>query len=298
MIAPRCERAVDEAVDAGAAVRTRVPRRAADGTARWVLERGQLVRGQDGRSWLDGVIFDITERRRCRGGPAPARGRAGADGGAARLARRGSSTRPTRPAGASSATARRRAQQRLVTSRSGCGAHAARSPTIRAQPAASSTRRSSELGAAIADLRNLARGIHPAVLSDHGLAPALRSWRRARPLPVELDVHDGRLPAAVESALYFVVAEVLTNVAKYAEATYASVRVVRDGVARAARGGRRRHRRGGGQRRSRGSAGWPTGSRRSTDGCRSSSPPGEGTTVRAKIPVHADPPADSEQELA
>ena len=58
------ERAVDAAVDAGRpfALEYRVVR--ADGTTRWVLERGQLVHGQDGRSWLDGVIFDITERRR------------------------------------------------------------------------------------------------------------------------------------------------------------------------------------------------------------------------------------------
>ena len=58
------ERAVAAATDRGEpfALEYRLVR--ADGTTRWAMERGQLVRGQDGREWLDGVIFDITERRR------------------------------------------------------------------------------------------------------------------------------------------------------------------------------------------------------------------------------------------
>ena len=74
------------------------------------------------------------------------------------------------------------------------------------------------------ELRDLASGIHPAVLSQRGLDAALESLATRSPVPVELDVVlDERLPAAAETAAYFVVAEALTNVAKYAEATYASV---------------------------------------------------------------------------
>jgi PAS domain S-box-containing protein len=83
-----------------------------------------------------------------------------------------------------------------------------------------------ELADATAELRELARGIHPAVLSQGGLRPALRALTRRVPVPVELaDVPEGRWPAAVEATAYFVVAEALTNVARYAEATAASVSV-------------------------------------------------------------------------
>ena len=82
--------------------------------------------------------------------------------------------------------------------------------------------------AAVEELRDLASGIHPAVLSQRGLDAALESLATRSPVPVELDVVlDERLPAAAETAAYFVVAEALTNVAKYAEATYASVTVRR-----------------------------------------------------------------------
>ncbi|HEV3001082.1 MAG TPA: sensor histidine kinase [Solirubrobacteraceae bacterium] len=85
-----------------------------------------------------------------------------------------------------------------------------------------------EARAAVEDLRELARGIHPAVLTDRGLAAALESLADRAPLPVEVAaVPDGRLPGAVEAAAYFVVAESLTNVAKYARATHAEVRVAR-----------------------------------------------------------------------
>jgi signal transduction histidine kinase len=85
-----------------------------------------------------------------------------------------------------------------------------------------------ELDAALGELRELARGIHPAVLSDRGLDTALETLVRRAPLPVELQRLPGeRLPEAVELAAYFVVAEALTNVAKYAAATYAVVDVER-----------------------------------------------------------------------
>jgi signal transduction histidine kinase len=86
-----------------------------------------------------------------------------------------------------------------------------------------------ELAAALQELRELARGIHPAVLSERGLEPAVRALADRAPLPVELDVsvHD-RLPVPVEAAAYYVVAEALTNVAKYAGATGVTVGVARE----------------------------------------------------------------------
>jgi signal transduction histidine kinase len=83
-----------------------------------------------------------------------------------------------------------------------------------------------KLGDALAELRELARGIHPAVLSERGLGPALEAIVARAPLPVECDVQiDKRLPAQVEAAAYFVVAEGLTNVVRYAHATHATVRL-------------------------------------------------------------------------
>ena len=85
-----------------------------------------------------------------------------------------------------------------------------------------------ELDSALEELRELARGIHPAVLTDRGLGTALETLASRAPVPVELaQLPDGRLPEAVELAAYFVVAEALTNVAKYAHATHAKVEVAR-----------------------------------------------------------------------
>jgi signal transduction histidine kinase len=85
-----------------------------------------------------------------------------------------------------------------------------------------------ELESALEELRELARGIHPAVLSDRGLDAALETLARRAPLPVELnrESHE-RLPESIELAAYFVVSEALTNVAKYADASHARVNVAR-----------------------------------------------------------------------
>jgi signal transduction histidine kinase len=84
-----------------------------------------------------------------------------------------------------------------------------------------------EAKAALAELRNLARGIHPAVLTDRGLDAALSAIVTRCPVPVTLSVNvPTRPPASVESAAYFVVAEALTNVAKHAQATRAKVAIV------------------------------------------------------------------------
>jgi signal transduction histidine kinase len=83
-----------------------------------------------------------------------------------------------------------------------------------------------ELQRAIAELRNLARGIHPAVLTDRGLDAALSSLAARCPIPVRLDVRlRERPPASVEATAYFIVAEALTNAAKHANATAIDVRV-------------------------------------------------------------------------
>jgi signal transduction histidine kinase len=82
---------------------------------------------------------------------------------------------------------------------------------------------------AIAELRDLARGIYPAILTDRGLDPAISGLAARAPVPVlvEVDLSD-RPPAAVESIAYFIVAESLANIAKYARATRASVRITRE----------------------------------------------------------------------
>jgi signal transduction histidine kinase len=85
-----------------------------------------------------------------------------------------------------------------------------------------------ELREATAELRELARGIHPAVLTDHGLEAALKGLAGRSPVPVEvIETPDDRLPASIESAVYFVVAEALTNAARHARARSVTVSVSR-----------------------------------------------------------------------
>ena len=83
---------------------------------------------------------------------------------------------------------------------------------------------------AITELRELVRGIHPAVLADRGLDAALSSLAARCPVPVNLEVAlSERLPAPIETTAYFVVAEALTNVAKHSRASTAWVRVAAHG---------------------------------------------------------------------
>jgi signal transduction histidine kinase len=89
---------------------------------------------------------------------------------------------------------------------------------------------SAEATAAIADIRELARGVHPAILSESGLGAALASLADRTPLPVLVtDDVDGRLPATVEATAYFVAAEALTNAIKHAQATRVEIRTWVDG---------------------------------------------------------------------
>jgi signal transduction histidine kinase len=88
---------------------------------------------------------------------------------------------------------------------------------------------SAELKASLDELRELARGIHPAVLTDRGLGPALETLATRAPVPVEVTAAGADdLPPPVATAVYFVVSEALTNVAKYARADHAEVTVRRD----------------------------------------------------------------------
>jgi signal transduction histidine kinase len=85
-----------------------------------------------------------------------------------------------------------------------------------------------DLAAGLAELRELARGIHPAVLTEHGLGPALHSLLARAPVPVEIvGLPEQRLPPTVEAAAYYVVAEAVTNVGKYAQASGVTVGVQR-----------------------------------------------------------------------
>jgi len=146
-------------------------------------------------------------------------------------------------------------------------------------------RAGAELAQALAELREIARGLHPAVLTDHGLEPAITALAQRAPVPVEITFDVGGRPSEpVEVAAYYVIAESLTNVAKYAGATVARVEVralgdrwlveiADDGV------GGADHRKGSGL--------VGLGDRVAALGGRLhvESPPGAGTTVRADLPV-------------
>jgi signal transduction histidine kinase len=84
------------------------------------------------------------------------------------------------------------------------------------------------LASALQELRELSQGIHPGILTERGLGPALQELAFRAPLPVDLAVEvDDRLSEPVEAAAYYVVAEALANVAKYAHASQVSVSVAR-----------------------------------------------------------------------
>jgi signal transduction histidine kinase len=90
------------------------------------------------------------------------------------------------------------------------------------------------LADALKELREIARGLHPAILAERGLGPALKALARRSAVPVRLDARvKGRLPEQAEITAYYVVAEALTNTAKHAHATVADVEVaVGEGVLR------------------------------------------------------------------
>jgi signal transduction histidine kinase len=280
------EQSVWEAVRSGRQFEIEYRVVTASGEDRWVLERGCLAEGEE-REWLDGIIFDITLRRRFE---ETAR-RAEAEAAVAReLAE---SRKRIVLAGDE---ARRRverdlhdgAQQSFVCSAISLGQAA---KLLADDPAAAAalletTREHLERG--LKDLRDLARGIHPTLLGQHGVGAAVRAVATRTPIPVV--VTDGlqqRLPPAVEAALYFSAAEAITNAAKHAEATGIAVElertngtvrveVVDDGVGGATA------ERGGGLR--------GLDDRLATVGgtIEVSSPPGGGTRVHVQIPLAPD----------
>jgi signal transduction histidine kinase len=139
----------------------------------------------------------------------------------------------------------------------------------------------------------LSRGIHPAILSEGGLGPAMRTLARRSVVPVELQVgSEGRLPERVEVTAYYVAAEALTNVAKHANASVAEVEVdAEDGLVRLAI-------------RDDGIGGAdPTGGSglvglkdrvEATGGTlRVQSHPGQGTSLVVELPIDAGQPPDS-----
>jgi signal transduction histidine kinase len=157
---------------------------------------------------------------------------------------------------------------------------------IQADPAAAQQlvdTASEELRLSLAELRELARGIHPAVL-NHGLEPALQSLAGQATVPTDVAyAAEGELPERVELAAYFVTSEALANVGKYARASSASIEVTRAGgglVVRIADDGV------GGADASRGSGLRGLADRvEALDGrLRVESPPGAGTVVTAELP--------------
>ena len=140
-----------------------------------------------------------------------------------------------------------------------------------------------------ADLRELGRGLHPRLLTAGGLAAGLRQLADVCPVDVRLTVPPGRLPAPLESAVYFACAEALTNVAKYARATSVDVDVqllpdavhvvVQDdgaGGAEAARGG--------------GLRGLSDRAEALSGGLTLLSPPGRGTRLELRLPLRRPGP--------
>ena len=255
----------------------------ADGGIRWVHERGVKTVDRDGREWIDGIIFDVTERRTAE------QLRVERELEAIRVAELEAARARIIAAGDE---ARRRierdlhdgAQQRLVVA----SLHL-RAAELAAEPDCSAGAQlraaHAELAAGLEELRELARGIHPTLLTDKGLSAALRALVGRCSVPVALeDALGERLAPAVETALYYTVSEALTNVDRYAEASRATVRLRRhDGsveveVADDGRGGADRDR-GSGLRGLEDRLGAVGGV------LELHSPPGAGTSVRVRVPL-------------
>jgi PAS domain S-box-containing protein len=116
------------------------------------------------------------------------------------------------------------AQQRLVLLGLELRAVEARVPAEIGELRGDLSRLADVLGSVLDDLREMSRGIHPAILAEGGLGPALRTLARRAPIPVEVDVRaETRLPAAVEVAAYYVTSEALTNAVRHAQASVVRV---------------------------------------------------------------------------
>jgi signal transduction histidine kinase len=141
-----------------------------------------------------------------------------------------------------------------------------------------------ELRTAIGEVRDLAHGLHPTILTEAGLGAAVEALAERAPFPVDVDVPDGRFPGPIEATAYFIVAEALTNVARHAEASEAHVLVTVDAgqlVVTVRDDGR------GGADPARGSGlrGLSDRVAAASGSLTLSSPPGKGTFVRATLPL-------------
>jgi PAS domain S-box-containing protein len=249
-----------------------------DGTTRWIEGRCDVIVAAGEPVRMVGTSYDVTERRRYE------------ESLRASIAE----VRASRARLVAAADAERRrverdlhdgAQQRLVAlamtlrlAQQRLGAQA--DPELRSTLAAASA----ELRHALAELRDLARGLHPAMLSEQGLAAALEALALRTPLPVRIAACPrGRLPEGVEAAIYYLVAEALTNTLKHACAARAEisvqvlgdvalVRVRDDGVGGASE-------QGGGGLRGLADRVAAAGGRLDVD-----SPRGGGTTISAELP--------------
>ena len=285
----RVERDVWAALTAGRQFELEYRVCAAWGEERWVLERGCAVQGHE-REWLDGIIFDITDRRRFE---ETAR-RAEAEAAVAReLAE--SRQRIMRAAD----DARRRierdlhdgAQQSLVCALMTLTRGMQRLADDPQDAAGLLEMTHEHLERGLQELRDLAHGIHPSLLATHGLAGALGEVAARAPVPVTVvDELRQRLSGEVEAALYFTAAEAVTNAAKHARPSEVLVHLGRqngsayvtvrdDGV--------------GGASLEQGSGLRGLCDRLATLGgaVRMVSPVGEGTTLVAEVPLRADPSA-------
>jgi PAS domain S-box-containing protein len=220
------EQSVREAVNARRpfSLEYRINRR--DGDERWVLERGQAQESGDGRRWLNGAIFDITVRR------AAEQALREKEVVEAQLAEvRASRARILDTTDRARREVERNlhdgAQQRFVSValelQRWLAPHRELSDDARRELQGVLA----ELRAGLAELRDLAHGLHPAVLTDRGLERALTTLADHAAVPVELRVAlpSPRLAMSVEAAAYFTVCEALTNVAKHARASHAWVNV-------------------------------------------------------------------------
>jgi PAS domain S-box-containing protein len=195
----------------------------ADGEVRFILDRGLRAVDAFGRECLDGIIFDVTDRQLAE------EARLRSEAAAARAAELEASRARIVTA---ADEARRRierdlhdgAQQRLVAASLALRVAERRLMESPESAAMMLVRARTELEAGLEELRELARGIHPAVLTDHGLADALRALAERAALPVRIECRvAGRLEPGVETALYYCATEALTNIVKHARATHARV---------------------------------------------------------------------------
>jgi PAS domain S-box-containing protein len=187
-----------------------------DGSTAIVAWSRSAITGEDGRPQILFSGIDVTERKREREQLLASRARVveAADNARRRIER----------------DLHDGAQQRLVALSLAVRLAAQNLSAGRTRVAAKDLARvEEELATALEELRELARGIHPAILSERGLPEALEMLAVRSPVPVEVErAPRERLPEKVEATIYYVVSEALANVAKYSRARVASVRVFRE----------------------------------------------------------------------